>query len=156
MSPRLWLRSLFWRKTLEDLMAEMTAGKRRMINHDEIELAKAYRRRLMPKGIRYPREGEVYESVEDVTIRYMTAHQAPFTGGGEAVLPKGERVRVLKPIDDKPVGVYCDPLRYEELHERIVPAEERANEYYCNYYFSIDTIMLNKSFRLVGSDPDRR
>ncbi len=49
-----------------------------------------------------------------------------------------------------PVSVYASPLRYEELHELIVPAEERANEYYSNYYFNIDTITLNKSFRLVG------
>ncbi len=134
-------------------MAGMNAGKRRMINRDEIELAKAYKRRPMPKDIRYPREGEIYESIEDVTVTYMTSHHAPFTGGGKAVLPKGEQVRVYKPDNDRPDGVYCNPLRYDELHEQIVPAEERANEYYSNYYFSIDTITLNKSFRLVGGGP---
>src|SRR4051812_19434951 len=117
MNLRLWLRALFWRKTLDDLMAEINAGKRRIINGDEIELAKAYQRRLMSKDIRYPCEGEVYESIEDVTVTYMTAHYAPFTGGGKAVLPKGERVRVCKPSNHKPLSVYCDPLRYEELHE---------------------------------------
>lgn len=153
MPPRLWLRSLFWRKTPDDLLAELTAGKRRMIHRDEIELARAYQRRIMPAGIRYPREGEVYEAIEDVTISYMTSHYAPFTGGGKAVLPKGERVRVSKPIENQPVGVYCDPLRYDRLHDLIVPAEERANECYSGYYLSIDTPTLNKSFRLVAGVP---
>ena len=109
----------------------------------------------MPKDIRYPRDGEVYEALEDFPISYMTAHHAPYTGGGKAVLPKGEKVRVCKPVREKPISVYCDPLRYDELHEIIVPLAERENERYSNYYFSIKTVELNASFRLVDRNTAR-
>lgn len=149
MSTRLWLRSLFWRKTLDDLSAEMKAGTRRIVSREELELAKALTRRRMPTGLRYPRGGEVYEATTDVVVTYMTAHHAPFTGGGKAMLPRGERVRVSGFAGERPISVYCDPLRYDALHQQIVPAEERANAYYSNYYLCIETVALNRSFRRI-------
>ena len=152
-----WYRRLFWRQTVRDLLAELQAGKRAEISGEEIELAKAYQKRQIPAGIRFPRAGEIYEAVRDFEVQYMTAHFAPFTGGGKAVLPKGERVRVCEPSDPRPLGVYCDPLNYDALHERIVPAEEQAHERYNGYYLSIDTVDLNRSFRLVESpNPDTK
>ncbi len=146
-----WYRRLFWRQTVADLMAELRTGKRTEISGEEVELAKAYQRRKMPSGLKFPKAGEVYEAIEDFEVHYMTAHYAPFTGGGRALLPKGERIRVCEPSNPEPLGVYCDPLNYDALHERIVPAKERAHERYGGYYFSIDTVDLNRSFRLVES-----
>ena len=77
----------------------------------------------MAKELRYPREGEIYEALEDVAVSYMTHYfDLPYTGGGAATLPKGERVCVSHCRGDKPAGVYCDPLRYQELQEKIVAA----------------------------------
>ena len=146
-----WYRRLFWRQTVGDLMAELQAGKRTEISGEEVELAKAYQRRQIPPGIRFPKAGEIYEAIGDFEVHYMTAHCAPFTGGGRSVLPKGERVRVCEPSNPEPLGVYCDPLNYDALHERIVPAKERAHERYEGYYLSIDTVDLNRSFTLVES-----
>jgi hypothetical protein len=146
-----WYRRLFWRQTVDDLMVELQTGKRTEISGQEIELAKAYQRRQMSPGIRFPKTGEIYEAIDDFTVHYMTAHSAPFTGGGRSVLPKGERVRVGEASGLEPLGVYCDPLNYDALHDRIVPAEERAHEQYESYYLSIDTVDLNRYFRLIKS-----
>jgi hypothetical protein len=93
----------------------------------------------------------VYEATVDVPVSYLTHYfDLPYTGGGEAVLPKGERVRVGYALGERPLGVYCDPLRYEELHEKIVAADERANELYRGYYLALDTAALVTSFRLIS------
>jgi hypothetical protein len=95
----------------------------------------------------------VYEAIVDVPVLYMTHYfDLPYTGGGDAILPKGERVRVSYARGNKPLGVYCDPLRYDELHERVVAADERAHKLYRGYYFAVDTAALNTSFKLVSGD----
>ncbi len=40
-------------------------------------------------------------------------------------------------------------LNFDALRERIVSSEERAHERYSGYYLSIDTVDLNRCFRLV-------
>lgn len=145
-----WIRGLFWRKTINDLMAEMKAGKRSAISGDELDLAREFERRQIPTGLRFPKEGDIYEALIDFNVNYMTSHHAPFSGGGHAVLPQGERIRVARVAHEKPIGVCCDPLRYDELHSKIVSEEEREAPTYDGYYFSIDTVDLNKNFRLVA------
>lgn len=147
-----WFRRLFWRKTVGDLMAELETGQRTRINAEEIELAEAYQRRRLPPDIRFPQAGELYEVLDDFEAHFMTQHFAPFTGGGRAILPKGERVRVAQVSGPAPLSVYCDPLSYEDLEARMVPAEERAQETYGGYYLSIDTVDLNRYFRRVESE----
>lgn len=81
-----------WDLTLDDLFAEMEAGKRDSIGSPEGDWAKEYERSLIPEGTRFPVKGDLYESNEDQIISYMTAWSAPFTGEGEAKLLKGERI----------------------------------------------------------------
>ena len=105
----------------------------------------------MASDLRYPREGEVYEAIEDVPVGYMTHYfNLPYTGGGNATLSMGEQVRVSYVRGDKPVGVYCNPLRYEELHQKIVGLDERSHGMYRGYCLAINTELLNKSFKLVA------
>ena len=136
---------------MDDLMAEMNAGKRSHISGDEIVFAHEYERRHLPAGLRFPKKGEGYEATVDFKVHYMTSHHAPFTGGGFAILPQGERVRVESVSHAKPIGVYCEPLRYDELQDKIVTAEERADPCYSGYYFSIKTVDLNRCFRAVDA-----
>ena len=145
-----WVRSLFWRKSLDDLMAEMKAGTRSKISGDELDLAREYERRRLPAGLRFPRQGEVYEALTDFSVDYITSYHGPYSGGGRTVLPQGERIRVSSMAHEKPIGVYCDPLRYDELHHQIVSEEERDDPYYDGYSFRIDTVDLNRCFRLVA------
>jgi hypothetical protein len=140
-----------WNKTIADLSAEMKKGIRKSFGSPEVEWARDYERSLLPKDIRFPKQGDIYEAIEDVPVHYMTAWRAPFTGGGDGQLKKGERVVIKdKPIDSRPIGVYAEAANYASLEERIVPSAERNDPKYAGFYFSFKTLELNRKFRLVS------
>ena len=142
-----------WNKTIDDLMQEMNAGLRKEIRHPELDWAREYTRSLIPDGLRYPRQGDVYESLVDQPIRYMTAWRAPYTGGGDSKILAGERVWIDdEPTDEKPIGVYAMPIEYDKLETRMVPEEERSAAKYNGFYLSIDTMVLLEKFNLVETN----
>lgn len=142
-----------WNLTISDLMDEMKAGKRKSVGSPELDWARDYTRSLIPKGTRFPVKGDVYESLEDQTISYLTAWSAPFTGSGEATLLKGEQIWIdSEPAGKEPLGVYALPIEYAKLEERMVPETERTAPKYGGFYFYINSIDLNTSFRLAGTD----
>ena len=148
-----------WHKTIDDLFQEMNAGLRKDIRQPELDWAREYTRSLIPDGLRYPGQGDVYESLSDQPIRYLTAWRAPFTGGGECTILTGERVWIDNdPGDEKPIGVYAMPVEYDKLEQRMVPAEERSAAKYNGFYLSIETMVLLDKFKLVETDyqPERR
>jgi hypothetical protein len=131
-------------------MAEMEAGKRKSVGQPELDWAREYERSLIPDGARFPQKGDVYESLDDQKVTYMTAWSAPFTGGGEATLLKGERVWIdSSPTEKKPIGTYALPVEYNKLEKRMVPREEREAPRYGGFYFYFNTVDLNDKFRLV-------
>jgi hypothetical protein len=139
-----------WNLTIDDLVAEMKAGKRGTIGQPELDWAREYERSLIPGGIRFPRKGDVYESAKDQTVTYLTAWSAPFTGSGEAILLKGERVWISSDVtDEKPIGTYALPVERERLEARMVTREDRDNPKYGGFYFFLKTVELNENFNLV-------
>ena len=83
--------------------------------------------------------------------------------GATAQLGSGERVRVLG-LDElnKPLHVSFQPIRYEELHARIVPEDVRRLPGYVGYELSVKTAKtiadfdkhftqtyFNEAFRLI-------
>ena len=143
-----------WNKTIDDLFNEMRAGTRKTVGRAERKWAEDYERSLLPEGIRFPRNGDVYEAIEDVEIRYMTSWLAPYTGGGQATLLQGERVIVdCDSSNRKPLGVYAAPECYKEIEIRMVPEEERTHYKYSGFYLSLATLDLNTKFRLVAEGP---
>jgi len=142
-----------WKKTSEDLMQELQSGQRRLIKEPEFRWAREYESSLLPDGIRYPRSGDVYESLVDQQIGYMTAWRAPYTGGGDGKILAGERVWIdNQPIDEKPIGVYAMPIEYEKLEKRMVPVEELSAAKYNGFCLSIKTMVLLEKFKLVETD----
>jgi hypothetical protein len=142
-----------WNKTIADLFDEMNSGKRATVGSPETDWARDYERSQIPAGMRFPRKGDIYEALEDMTVRYLTAWKAPRTGGGEGVLRNGDRVVVdSEPIDSKPIGVYGLEVDYDSLEERIVPASVRGAPKYSGFYFSFKTVELNRKFKLVHED----
>jgi hypothetical protein len=142
-----------WNKTIDDLMQEMNAGLRKDIRQPELDWAREYSRSLIPNGLRYPRMGDLYESLIDQSIRYMTAWSAPYTGGGDSTILAGEQVWIdNQPSDEKPIGVYAMPIEYDKLETRMVPAEDREAVIYNGFYLFIDTMVLLEKFRLVDTD----
>jgi hypothetical protein len=139
-----------WNKTIYDLFEEMKAGVRAGLGQPEIDWATEYTRTLIPDGLRYPEKGDVYESLFDQPIRYMTAWHAPCTGGGESTIFAGERVWIdSAPSHEKPIAVYALPIQYDDMEKRMVPAEERSAPKYSNFYLCIDSMVLLEKYKLV-------
>lgn len=139
-----------WTLTLDDLFAEVKAGKRKSVGSPEVDWAREYELDLLPEGVRFPQKGDLYESKQDQTVAYMTAWAAPVTGGGEALLRKGERIRVHDvPRYEKSLGTYAVAAEYEELEQRMIPREVREDPRYGGFYFYFGTVDLNRDFKLV-------
>jgi hypothetical protein len=139
-----------WNKTLDDLIGEARRGERGPIGEPETRWAIEYERSLLQPDVRYPRMGDVYEAVEDTPVEYLTAWSGPYTGSGQGVLLRGDRIRIEhEPAGAEPIGVYAVPLDYTTLEERMVPAASRLAKKYDGFYFFVHTADLNRAFRLV-------
>ena len=142
-----------WDKTIADLTAEMQRGERMSVGRPEIDWARDYERDQIPADMCFPRKGDIYEALDDLPTHYMTAWAAPFTGSGEGLLKKGDKVVVdHDPMDPKPIGVYAKAVDYDFLEQRMVPASDRTAPRYGGFYFSFKTVDLNRKFRLVHQD----
>ena len=151
-----------WKKTLADLHAELKSGVRRTLGSPEVDWARDYERILLPADTRFPRQGDVYEAMEDLQVHYLTSWQAPFTGGGKGTMRRGEQVVVRYLVHPQPIAVGAHPMNYHEVEARLVPETDRRDERYGGFYLSISTADLNAKFRLVqeggggGSAHDQR
>jgi hypothetical protein len=145
-------------------------------------------RSRLPVDLVIPRAGQVWETVRDcqvnvrarITLPRPARNQVPgaikvpkqseppdwtsyMRQFAVAVLPRGERVRILPLGEPKPINITFVPVRYHELHESLISAEVRNLPTYqgtyelsvkiartisdflktpCNTYF-------NEDFRLV-------
>ena len=136
-----------WNRTIADLMAEIDRGEREGgISGEEIEWARDYERSLLPPDTVFPADGEVWEAIGDAEVLVMRHYAAPVTDTNEAVLPLGERVRVIGSHLPEPIIITAVPLRYDELLETLVPADVRAEPRFTNYSLSIPTAYFNQHF----------
>jgi hypothetical protein len=111
---------------------------------------------LIPPDIRFPKQGDVYEALHDTPVRFMTAWNAPFTGGGESVLKAGDKVLIDQmPHDPKAISVYAAALDYSSVEARVVPESDRTNPKYAGFYFSLKTVDLNREFKLAQEGYDK-
>jgi len=139
-----------WNKTLDDLFAELAAGSRDSIGSPEGDWARDYELSLLPTDTRFPLPGDVYEARQDMDIDMMTSWAAPFTGGGEARLRRGDCLRVTDvAVGERPISAYLRAVDYRGLERRMVPPADREARGYTGFYFSVRTRELNEKFRLV-------
>jgi len=101
----------------------------------------------------YPTGSEVFEALEDIEISFMTHFMAPFTGGDNALLLKGERIVVNQPNRSKPTSYYCYPINDEQVENRIVSDSDRDDPRYNGYSLFISTKSLNTDFKQVELAP---
>lgn len=139
-----------WNLTIADLMDELKEGKRNSLGSQERIWALEYERSMLPAEIRFPREGDVYESLEDQAVHFFIAYSAPFTGEGEGVLLKGDKIWIHNNVTgDNSMGEYAIPVNYKELEYRMVAPDERDSLRYDGFYFYFKTVDLNEKFKLV-------
>ena len=103
--------------------------------------------------MRFPKKGDIYEVLEDMTVTYFVCYTAPFTGSGSGVLKKGDRLIVdYEPTDSKPLGVSVKGVNHKDLEARIVPRSIRREPRYGGIDFFFDTVELNNKFKLTHPD----
>lgn len=138
-------------KTVDELWDEVKGGK--TVKGNAVENAKKLSKALMPKGLFYPKGGEVFEARYDIQISYLTHFMMPYTGGNKAKLLQGERVIISKPNQVNPLGYYCYPINEDEIEKRIIPISDRNHPAYNGFSLSVDTKSLNSDFRQIELRP---
>ncbi len=83
-----------WNKRLADLEPSDHGDGRPSITGEEFEWAREYERRLLRPWARFPRDGEVYEALDDVAVSFLTHWRAPFRAAVVASY-RAERVCVF-------------------------------------------------------------
>lgn len=84
----------------------------------------------------------------DAQIQYLFT--APITFSGSGRLTAGERVCILtETTDSRPMVVSFLPVRYDALHDSLVPADIRDTPRYKNYTLSVQTEYFHAHFRLI-------
>lgn len=145
-------RPLDWKLTIDDLMSEMKEGKRKGIGQDELDWAREYQISIIPESYRFPRQGDLYESILDQEIDFMTSWSAPFTGSGQGTLLKGERIWIPEEVEEKSTGAYAVPVDYSILEQRMIPEMDRKADKYGGFYFIVRTVDLYEKYKLVETD----
>ena len=104
----------------------------------------------MSKPAAFPRGGQIWEVTDgcDAQIQYLFTAPITFTGSGR--LTVGERVRILAGTDGpQPARVSFLPVRYDELHNSLVPPDIRDTPRYKNYTLSVRADCFHEHFRLI-------
>jgi len=104
---------------------------------DAHKWAADYERSWLPPDIIFPRTDQIWEAVHDCEVHYIAFIPKKPALGGIAKLRLGERVRVLTLEDPKPIQVSFQPVRYDELHESIVPENVRGRPGYSYYWLCL-------------------
>lgn len=105
---------------------------------------------VMSKPASVPRGGQIWEVTDgcDTQIQYLFT--APITFSGSGRLAAGERVCIMTgTTDPQPIVVSFLPVRYDELHESLVPPEIRDTPRYKKYLLSVTTAYFHEHFRLI-------
>ncbi len=94
--------------------------------------------------------GQRYRAKVDVVVTCMTSWAAPYTGGDERVLPRGEIVTIANDPPPTATAVYADPENYRALHRRMVPLRLRAQFWaYRGYHLALRLDQLETDFESV-------
>ena len=84
----------------------------------------------------------------DAQVQYLFS--APITFSGSCRLAAGERVRIMSENNDPQAPVVnFVPVRYDELHDRLVPPDIRDTPRYKMYMLSVNTDYFYDHFRPV-------
>ena len=134
-----------WTTTLTELSAQG-----RSYSAEESTWARAYEVEQLRTWARFPKDGEQYEALRDLQVRYLIHWKAPYATGGDGALVKGSRVRASVPAGNaEPIGVYVTPIDEKAFEQKFIPEGDRASGKYDGYSIFLRVAQLNRDFRLV-------
>ena len=139
-------------KTFAEMNSELRNGKRKQISYKDGQKASALERALYSKEIRYPKTGDIYISIKEAEISYMTHWMKPYTGGEKSIFPANEKIKISEISKPKPTGVYCVALHSDKIEKLMVPQSDREQHDYNGYSLFVDTLILNQKFRLIDNN----
>jgi hypothetical protein len=139
-----------WDRTIDDLLAELARGERRTVGSPETEWAREYERSLIPADSRIPQDGDTYEALSDIEVKYLVYCSAPASSGGKGLLKRGERVRIdQKPGEPRPISVSFKAIE-TDVEARLIPADLRTDPQYRGFELRVRMLELLTRFRLVS------
>jgi hypothetical protein len=104
----------------------------------------------MSKPAAFPRGGQIWEVTDDCDAQIQYLFTAPITFSGSGRLTSGERVRVITGTTEaQPTLVSFLPVRYDELHDSLVPPDIRDTPRYKKYRLSVKADYFHEHFRLI-------
>jgi hypothetical protein len=97
----------------------------------------------------FPRKGQIWEVIDGCEAQIQYLFTAPITFSGSGRLAAGERVCVMtETTNPQPVVVSFLPVRYDELHDSLVPPDIRDTPRYKKYMLSVKAEYFYQHFRL--------
>lgn len=137
-------------KTHKELNQELKDRTIESIGIEDINKADQLEIALLPKGIRFPENGDIYQAKSKVEINYLTHWRAPFTGGGKSQIPEGTQIRVISESGEN-VSVLCIPIEESKIEKQIVSKKDRKSFDYDGFTLVIKTKTLNEDFELLAN-----
>jgi hypothetical protein len=103
-----------------------------------------------------PRRGQIWEAAAACEVRIQYLFNAPITFSGVGNLAAGERIRVMTEEDagSPPLAVSFLPVRYDQLHDDLVPRDIRETPRYQKYILSLEAGQFHEHFRFIASPAD--
>src|SRR5437016_2698410 len=118
---------------------------------DGLEEAVEWMKSLQPANTVFPRVGQLWEALQDCEMFSMARFEGQPSKAQMSRLARGEKVRVVGILD--PSHLRFVPLRYDELHNVMVPMDIRATLGYTAYDVIATTEWFNKIFRVIENEP---
>jgi hypothetical protein len=104
----------------------------------------------MSQPLAFPRGGQIWEVTDGCDVHIQFLFSAPITFSGSCRLAPGERVCIApETTGPQPTVVNFLPVRYAELHDRIVPLDIRETPRYKKYLLSTDPEYFHEHFKLL-------
>jgi hypothetical protein len=104
----------------------------------------------MNESAPFLRKGQIWEVIDACAVQIQYLFTAPITFSGSCRLTIGERVCILTETTDPQAAVVSFlPVRYDELHDSLVPLDMRETPRYKEYMLSLKTGCFYECFRLV-------
>ena len=97
------------------------------------------------------RKGQIYRCKAKLPVICMTSWSAPFTGGHERVLPRGESFKISNDPPASATAVYADPINYDELHAILIPDDDRKAKNYVGFYLCVQLEQIESDCELIGN-----
>ncbi|MGC9527283.1 MAG: hypothetical protein ACP5D7_17255 [Limnospira sp.] len=96
-------------------------------------------------------KGQTYRPKIDLPVICMTSWAAPFTGGYDHILPRGETFIIANDPPPDATAVYADVVNYHQLHSYFVSRGDRWRFWvYRGYYLCIDIEQIQTDCELVA------